>query len=190
MNCPPNCSNQKVKSAARKPSTPDSANCHVAGPEPPAEMVPYKKTTVSLPSRATAIMTRTSSPHQLELANCWLAPLSSSRFSVRPWRFIQYTICTTRPQAASAMIAWNHSCPSSDSQEEMPSNTNASASASASPAATPAHNQGKPLRPAALARNQVNRIPTTNNASTLSRQTIKTTCSIMGGCGLRLRQDN
>ena len=100
-------------------------------PPSPADTVPYRKTTVSLPSRATAIATSRNRPHQLSLATEVRAPPSSSLLSVRPCFFIQMTICTTRAQAASDMMPWNHSWPSSLSQDEMPSSTSASATASA-----------------------------------------------------------
>ncbi|MNE91239.1 hypothetical protein D3C80_1888260 [compost metagenome] len=108
-------------------------------PPSPADTVPYRNTTVSLPSRATAMATSTNRPHQLSLATELRAPLSSSLFKVRPCFFIHTTICTTSAHAASDMMAWNHSWPSSLSQDDTPSSTSAKATASARPAATPPH---------------------------------------------------
>ncbi|MNV50788.1 hypothetical protein D3C71_1428150 [compost metagenome] len=139
MSLPPSCSSQNVSSATAKPATPARASISMSLPPSPADTVPYRNTTVSLPSRATAMATSTSRPHQLSLATDERAPLSSSRLSVRPCVFIHTTICTTSTHAASDMMAWNHSWPSSLSQDETPSSTSASATASPSPAATPPH---------------------------------------------------
>src|SRR5690606_35782751 len=180
MSLPPSCSSQNVSSATAKPATPARASMAVEPPCPAARL-PYRNTTVSLPSRATAIITSTSRPHQSSCAAEALAPVSRSRLSVRPCFFIQTTICTTRAQATSDMTAWNHSCPSSLSHDDTPSSTSASATASARPAATPPHRYGRPRRPSGAARSHEYRMPTTSSASTLSRQTMKSTCSMNAG---------
>ena len=105
MTLPPSCSSQKVASAATKPPSP----APTAAPTPPCccedSTLPYKNTTVSLPSRATATITSTSRPHQWPLSTCCAAPACNSCLRPRPCRRIHTTICTTSALAASAITA-------------------------------------------------------------------------------------
>ncbi len=65
--------------------------------------MPYRKMTVSLPSRAIASATSTVMPHQFAVCVLFFRDCSMSRLSVRPCCFIHSTICTISTQAISTI---------------------------------------------------------------------------------------
>ena len=162
----PRAAAQAVNAASRKPASAGGNNA----PHPAPEAMPCRKMTVSAPSRATATAATAAMPQVPRCSAARFSAPSISRRRPRAWRRIHSTMCVISAAATRISTAWKISWPRSDRLPSAPCIIAESASAKATPAATPDHRPTRTLLPRPSA--QAARMPITNMASRLSRQTM------------------